>query len=260
MMGGTTRADFEHCEVGLFLGKNPWHSHSIPRARVTLKAMAKDPARTLVVIDPRVTETAALADVHLQLRPGTDAWLLSAMVAVLFEEDLVDEAFLEGRADGLDAVRAHFRGVDVPACCAVAGIDEARVREVVRRIAGAASFASFEDLGIQMNRNSTVVSYLHRLLWMLTGSFGRPGTHYVPTPLVNFTSGASKRRSPVTEAPIIGGMIPCNTIPEEILTDHPARFRAMLVEAANPAHSSPTARGCARPCAPSTASWSSTWR
>ncbi|MGH9275385.1 MAG: molybdopterin-dependent oxidoreductase, partial [Acidimicrobiales bacterium] len=61
MMGSATRADFEHCDVGLFLGKNPWHSHSIARARVTLKEIAADPARTLIVVDPRRTETAALA-------------------------------------------------------------------------------------------------------------------------------------------------------------------------------------------------------
>ena len=67
VFGAVTRADFEHCEVALFLGKNPWHSHSIPRARVTLKEIAKDPARTLIVIDPRRTETADLADIHLQV-------------------------------------------------------------------------------------------------------------------------------------------------------------------------------------------------
>ncbi|HYU15372.1 MAG TPA: molybdopterin-dependent oxidoreductase, partial [Candidatus Acidoferrum sp.] len=61
MMGAVTRADFEHCDVALFLGKNPWHSHSIPRARVTLKEISLDPARTLIVVDPRRTETAELA-------------------------------------------------------------------------------------------------------------------------------------------------------------------------------------------------------
>lgn len=73
MLGYGTRADFEHCDVALFLGKNPWHSHSIPRARVTLKEISADPARTLIVIDPRRTETAALADVHLAVRAEHDA-------------------------------------------------------------------------------------------------------------------------------------------------------------------------------------------
>src|SRR5207253_2814069 len=93
MMGSATRADFEHCDVALFLGKNPWHSHSIPRARVTLKEIAKDPARTLIVIDPRRTETAELADIHLAVRPGSDAWLLVALIAILIETDQIDRAF-----------------------------------------------------------------------------------------------------------------------------------------------------------------------
>jgi anaerobic selenocysteine-containing dehydrogenase len=94
-----------------------------------------------------------------------------------------------------------------------------------------------EDLGVQMNRHSTLVSYLHRLLWMLTGNFGKKGTHYMPTPLVDITSGSSKRTSPVAGAPIISGLVPCNVIADEILTDHPKRYRAMIIEAANPVHS-----------------------
>src|SRR6516162_1575002 len=94
VFGGMTRADFEHCEVALFIGKNPWQSHSIPRARVTLKEIAKDPQRTLIVIDPRRTESAELADIHLQVRPGSDAWLLVALLGIVLEEELVDREFV----------------------------------------------------------------------------------------------------------------------------------------------------------------------
>lgn len=237
MIGTHTRGDFEHCEVGIFLGKNPWHSHSIQRARVTLKALSKDPDRCLIVIDPRRTKTAALADIHLQVRPGTDAWLLAAMVAILVQDDELDRDFLADHAVGLDEMTAHFEDVPVAEYCARCGVDEALVRRATARIAAAESVASFEDLGVQMNRHSTLVSYLHRLLWLLTGNFAKPGTHYVPSPLVNIAGGASSRRSPVAGARIVGGMVPCNVIAEEILTDHPERYRAMIVEAANPAHS-----------------------
>ena len=71
MFGTPLRGDFEHCEVAFFPGKNPWISHGIPHARTTLKAIAADPNRSMVVIDPRVTETAAMADYHLQVRPGS---------------------------------------------------------------------------------------------------------------------------------------------------------------------------------------------
>ena len=190
MMGSSTRADFEHCDVALFLGKNPWHSHSIPRARVTLKEIAKDPARTLIVVDPRRTETAELADIHLAVRPGGDAWLLSALLQILLESDLVDRRFLDAHAVGLEEVRGVLGGATVSTCAERAGVEEALIRRAAQAIAGARAFSSFEDLGVQMNRNSTLVSYLHRLLILLTGSFGRPGTHYVPTTLVNLTGGA----------------------------------------------------------------------
>jgi len=110
-------------------------------------------------------------------------------------------------------------------------------RRAARAIGRARAFASFEDLGVQMNRESTLVSYLHRLLIVLTGSLGKPGTHFIPATFVDLMNGESKRTSPVTGARIVGGLVPCNVIAEEILTDHPKRFRAMLVEAANPAHS-----------------------
>jgi anaerobic selenocysteine-containing dehydrogenase len=239
MMGSATRADFEHCDVALFLGKNPWHSHSIPRARLTLKALAADPARTLIVVDPRRTETAEIADIHLRLRPGTDAWLLIALLSCLLELDLVDHAFLERHAASgeLDQVRAALAAFSIPEACARCGLDEALVRRTAEVIGRARAFASFEDLGVQMNRDSTLVSYLHRLLILLTGSFGKPGTHFVPTVLVNIANGEAKRKSPVAGARIVGSLVPCNVIAEEILTDHPKRYRAMIVEAANPAHS-----------------------
>jgi anaerobic selenocysteine-containing dehydrogenase len=88
-----------------------------------------------------------------------------------------------------------------------------------------------------MNRASTLVSYLHRLLIALTGSVGKPGSHYTPTVFAPIARGASNQTSPVAGAPIISGLVPCNVIAEEILTDHPKRYRAMIVEAANPAHS-----------------------
>jgi len=111
------------------------------------------------------------------------------------------------------------------------------VRRTARVLGNARALASFEDLGVQMNRDSTLVSYLHRLLVATTGSFGREGTAYVPTSIVAIASGASRRRSPVVGAPIVAGLVPCNVIADEILTGHPARYRAMIVEAANPAHS-----------------------
>ena len=239
MVGGYSRADFEHCEVALFLGKNPWFSHSIPRARTTLREIAKDPARCLIVVDPRRTETAEIADIHLQVKPGTDAWLLAALVAVLVQEDLIARDWLAAHADGLGDVLPHFAALPIADYCDACGVPEETVRATARRIAAASSMATFEDLGVQMNRHSTLVSYLHKLLVLLTGNFGKEGTGYVPVPVVPLATGkdGGGRRTPVTGARVIGGLTPCNAIPDEILTDHPKRIRAMLVESGNPAHS-----------------------
>lgn len=241
IMGGIARADFEHCEVALMLGKNPWHSHGIARARVTLREIARDPARTLIVVDPRRSETADIADIHLAVRPGGDAFLLAAMVATVVQEGLVARAWLAEHADGVDEACAPFATLDIAAQAQKAGVDEATVRAVARRIASARSVASFEDLGVQMNRHSTLVSYLHLLLMLLTGHFAKPGALYRPSSLVPLVAAAtgpgSLKRTPVTGAPIIGGLMPCNSLPDEILTDHPKRFRGMWVESANPAHS-----------------------
>ncbi len=242
MLGAPHRADFEHCEVALFIGKNPYQSHGFPRARTVLKQIAKDPARTLIVIDPVRTDTADLADFHLQVRPGTDLWLLSALAAVLVQEELVDTDWIDEHLEGYGAVEPVLRRIPVAEYCRIADVSEDLVRQVARRIAQAESVAVYEDLGIQMNRNSTVVSYVEKLVWLLTGNFGKPGTAYVPSNLSAIgrdrgSPAGEGPRSPVVGAPIISGLVPCNVIADEILTDHAARYRAMIIESSNPAHS-----------------------
>src|SRR5689334_15864014 len=123
-----TTGDYEHAEVAVFLGKNPWQSHGFPRARVVLKEIAKDPDRALVVIDPRRTETAELADFHLQVRPGTDAWLLAALAAVIVQEDLVAHRWLADHAADVEATLEALATVPVAEYCARSGVAEELVR------------------------------------------------------------------------------------------------------------------------------------
>jgi formate dehydrogenase len=128
---------------------------------------------------------------------------------------------------------------DVPVgdYAALCGVDEALIRAAARRIGTAGSVAVFEDLGVQQAPNSTLCSYLNKLLWILTGSFAKPGGQHMHSWFGPLFGTRRMGRTPVTGAPIIGGLTPCNVIPDEILTDHPDRFRAMLVESSNPAHS-----------------------
>jgi len=233
-----TTPDFEHAEVAMFIGKNPWQSHGFPRARAVLREIAKDPARTLIVIDPRRTETAELADFFLQVRPGADAFCLAALLAALVEAGGVDRAFLAEHANGAEVVLGAIAVVPIADYCARAGVRETDVRAVAERIARAASVSILEDLGVQQAPHSTLNSYLEKLLYLLSGNFAKRGGMNLHT-AIGALIGRSKsdRRTPIGGHRIIGGMIPCNAIPEMILTDHPKRFRALLVESANPAHS-----------------------
>ena len=244
MFGGITRADFLNSEVALFVGKNPWQSHGFPHARTTLKEIAADPNRSLIVIDPRRTETADLADFHLQVKPGTDAWCVAALGAVLVQENLVSRSWVNDHVTGASAVMASLHAVDVPSFAELCGVDEDLIRRTARRIASASSVGVFEDLGVQMNLHSTLVSWLEKIVWVLTGNFGKPGAQFIPSSLVALArtaKGGAKsedvKRSPVVGARIISGLVPCNVVPDEILTDHPDRYRAMFVESGNPAHS-----------------------
>jgi anaerobic selenocysteine-containing dehydrogenase len=222
----------------MFVGKNPWQSHGFPRARAILREIASDPKRALIVVDPRRTETAELADFHLQVRPGTDAFCLSALLGVLVQEDLVDHAFLRDRtSNGAPLFRA-LHDVPVADYCARSGVPEELLRTVAHRLARATSVSIFEDLGIQQAPHSTLNSYLEKLLYLVTGNFARPGGMNIHTRMAGLGGGKEAgQTSPVGGHRIITGLIPCNVIPDEILTDHPRRFRAMIVESTNPVHS-----------------------
>jgi len=257
MMGSGIHGDFEHCEVAVFVGKNPWQSHGFARARVILREIQNDPARSLIVIDPRRSETAAMADFHLAVRPGTDAWCLAALAAILVQDGLVAQAWVDQHTTGYPQVAEALSCISVPAYADTCGVEESLLRRVAERIARAKSVSMIEDLGVQMNLHSTLNSYLNRLVWLLTGHYARPGTNNAFVPLLGLSQSSKDKpsaksnaqatgeaaparpgsRSPVTGARIIMGLMPCNVIPEEILTGHPKRFRAMLIESANPVHS-----------------------
>ena len=244
LYGGHTRGEFEHAEVSVFVGKNPWMSQSFPRARTVLNEIAKDPARSMIVIDPVVTDTAQMADFHLQVKPGADAWCLAAMAAVLVQENLCDETFLAEHARGVEEVRKVFQTVPVSDYAQRSGVEEELLRAAARRIAAAGSVAVFEDLGVQQAPNSTLVSYLNKMLWILTGNFGKRGGQHLHSSFAPLFKASGIGRTPVTGAPVISGLVPCNSVPQEILTDHPDRFRAMIVESSNPAHSIADSAAC----------------
>ncbi|OZC73938.1 molybdopterin oxidoreductase [Rhodococcus sp. 06-462-5] len=317
LYGNHTIGDFDNTEVAIFVGKNPWQSHGVARARPVLRELSRDPERALIVIDPRVSETANIADYHLQIKPGTDAWCVSAIAATIVQEELHDTAWLHTHATGVEQVLAALREVDITENARCCGVDEDLIRTVARRIASADSAAVYEDLGVQQSPNSTLVAYLNKMLWILTGNFAKSGGmhihswmfplagrwHAIPpergigrwptlrrrvgsmamrmgaTPArrlmarserhggrpqrvaeltasvaldaffeavavpiagkIAHTVGMNERNgtTPAMGARILNGLIPCNSIADEVLNEHPDRLRAMWIDSSNPAHS-----------------------
>jgi anaerobic selenocysteine-containing dehydrogenase len=234
--------DIEHSDCIMFIGTNPWQAHGIHNARTTLNQINKDPARTMIVVDPRRTETAQMADIHLQLRPGTDAFLLSAMLAIIVRENLQDSTFLEEHTQGFSTLREVLMEIPVDDFIARTGLERDTVQAAARALATAERAVVRVDLGIQQSLNSTLNSYLEKLLFLITGNLGKKGGNNFHSSLIPLIGHSKARdadhplsRTAITGIAQIAKLFPPNVLPAEIDTDHPARTRALIVDSANPA-------------------------
>jgi anaerobic selenocysteine-containing dehydrogenase len=234
-------ADEEETDMLLIVGKNPMMSHHFQRARTFLKKMAKDPDRLLVVVDPRRTETAKLADIHLAIRPGTDALFYRAMISIILNEGWHDQDYIDRHVAGFEGIRSWFTDFDAKAALDVCELDFEQVRDVSRLFATRRS-SHDSDLGVLMNRHSTLVSYLETVLRAVCGRIGVPGGNVLPSSVLGLGAHSDESdpdtwRTVATDFPAITGLYPPNVMPEEILSDHPERLRAVIVSAANPLRS-----------------------
>jgi len=230
-------SDHENSDMLMLIGKNPMMSHHFPQARKRLKKMSKDPDQLLVVVDPRVSETAKIADIHLAIRPGTDALLMKSMISIILDEGLYNKEYVAEYADGFNEILPWFADFDIKAALKVCDLDYEMVVRVCREFASRRSHIH-DDLGILMNRHSALVSYLIVVLLALCGRIGVPGGNYL--------GGGGSRSAPrdprawrtlLTDIPAINGMFPPNVLQEEILNDHPEHLRAVLCSATNPLRS-----------------------
>jgi anaerobic selenocysteine-containing dehydrogenase len=234
-------ADEEEADMLLIVGKNPMMSHHFQRARTVLKKMAKDPERLLVVVDPRRTETAKIADIHLAIRPGTDALFYRAMISIILNEGWHDQDYIDRHVTGFEGIRPWFTDFHAKAALEVCELDFEEVREVSRLFATRRSCHD-SDLGVLMNRHSTLVSYLETILRAVCGRIGVPGGNVLPSSVLGLGAHSDERdpgtwRTVASDFPAITGLYPPNVMPEEILSDHPERLRAVIVSAANPLRS-----------------------
>jgi anaerobic selenocysteine-containing dehydrogenase len=231
-----TAEDVHHCDLLFVLGCNPWIAHGFPNARDHLNQIRKDPARKLIVVDPRRTETAELADLHLAVRPGADAFLLGALLASLVRAGAVDQAFLDEHTQGFDQVRDALLKVPVAAWAEAADVALPDIERCVEMVRAAKAMVVRVELGIQQGVNSTLNSYLEKLLILLTGSLGRPGTNQLHTWLAPLWGNSQHKVYEPTGDEIIAGLLPPNSFPRAVLSDHPEHLRALFVDSSNPAN------------------------
>jgi len=228
----------------LVMGSNPKISNRGHNATDAFKAYAKDPSISVVVLDPRETETTKTADRHVRVRPGTDAWFLLGMAAVIANsEGLADAEYLTSHTSGFGEVRQALAVVDPAEMARRAGVTPDELAEVARGFATAESAAIMFDLAVEHAPFSTLISYLVRVVSVLTGNAcQRGGNVFVETfnpphrSPKRFEEPARTVTSGVRGISALGGfpMFSPTLVPEEILSDHPKRLRALVVEGSNP--------------------------
>lgn len=234
-----TTEDIEHADYVLFIGCNPFQSHGIPNARDTLKEIRKDTNRTMVVVDPRRTETAKQADIHMQLKPGTDAFLLSAILSIIVREGLHDRDFLARHCQGSDDVEKVLLEVPIAEYAARADIPLETVEQVARGFATAKTACVRVDLGVQHTLNTTLNGYLEKLLYLVTGNFGIKGGNNLHSTLIPVL-GHTDERNPRIQRTVyhkmfpIAAIFPPNILADEILLAGEERIRAVMVDSSNP--------------------------
>lgn len=226
-------------EFGLVIGANPIQAHGMARAKRVIGQISRDKNRTLVVIDPRETETAKKADYFLQVKPGRDAWLMSAMLGIIIQEGLEDKEFITEHTIGFEELKPYFMNIPIREYIEIAGVDYDLVVEVTRKMAAAKTVAVRSDLGIEMSLNSTLNAYLKRLLFLVTGNFNKHGTNHFGSwfvPLIGNSRDPEEggRMTMVTKTREIAKLYPPNVLAREIDTDHPKRVRALIVDSTNP--------------------------
>jgi len=229
----------EHSDYVLILGANPWDAHGLPKTRDVLKEIKKNPDRTMVVIDPRFTETAKMADVHLQVKPGRDAFLLSAMISIILTEGLEDSSFIQQHTQGFERIKESFIHVPLQEYADLAGVELALIKKVAMGFAQAKTATVQADLGIQHSLHSTLNSYLEKILFLITGNFNKEGGNHL---IAQFAPIIGHSKAPeeggvvtkVTGMKGISKLFPPNILPLEINTNHPDRIRALVIDSANP--------------------------
>lgn len=245
--------DIDRTDYLLILGANPVVSNgslmTAPNYAERLKRIQSRGGR-FVVVDPRRTETARVADEHVFIRPGTDALFLFAIVHTILDEDLAKPERLRELSNGLDDIAGLAASFSPEAVAEACGIDAETIKRLARELACAKRAAVYARIGTCTQEFGTLSSWLPEVLHVLTGNLDRPGGAMFTLPAhgPGNTKGmpgvgkglrTGRHTSRVRGLPEIFGELPVACLAEEIETPGEGQIRAMITVAGNPALSTP---------------------
>lgn len=243
--------DLDRTDHFLLIGSNPAASNgSLMTAPGVMRRLEKLKARggRLVVVDPRRTETAELADEHVFIRPGTDALLLLAMLGTLFSENRVRLGTCEPFTSGFEELAALVLRFPAERVAAPTGVPAATIKRLAREFASSRTAVCHGRIGVSTQEFGGLCAWLVNALNIVTGNFDVPGGALFPRPAVDILSSHpglpgpghhGKFRSRVRGLPEFGGELPAAALAEEIETPGPGQIRALVTFAGNPVLSTP---------------------
>lgn len=245
-------ADIDRTQFMLIFGANPIASNgsmmTVPDVKKRLKSIQQRGGE-FVVIDPRRSETAELADQHAFIKPGTDAYVLLAMIRLLFKEGLVDTGHLTQELDGLHLIEALVAPFTLDLAAAQSGIPEEVIADIARRFANADSAACYGRMGVSVQAYGTLCQWAIQVLNILTGNLDKEGGVIVPNSAVGYVQPGEpspghlgRFHSRVSQLPEFGGEFPSTVLAEEILTTGEDQVKALFTLAGNPVLSAPNGR------------------
>ena len=245
--------DIARTELLLVIGANPLASNgsmwTVPDFKGKAKAMQARGGK-LIVIDPRRTETAALADAHHFIRPGADVYLLAAMVQTLFAEKLVRLGSVAAWVNGVEEVGLAVAAFTPEAVAARCGIDAGTIRQLARELANTQRACVYARIGSCTQEYGTLASWLVDVLNVLSGHLDSPGgamfaksaafaSNTAGKPGMGKGVSTGRHFARVSGAPEVFGELPITCMAEEIETAGPGQVRVLFTVATNPVLSSP---------------------
>jgi anaerobic selenocysteine-containing dehydrogenase len=246
--------DLDRTRFLLVLGANPVVSNgslmTAPDVARRLKAIRARGGR-LVVVDPRRSETAAMADEHLFIRPGTDVLLLLALLHTLVAEERIAPGRLEAFTDGWDVLARAVEPFAPGRVAAATGIAADRLRGLARQFAASAPAVCYGRVGVSTQAFGGLCQWLIQALNIATGNLDRAGGAMFTRPAFDLVEQTARRRQQghfatrrtrVRQLPNFGGEFPVAALAEEILTPGDGQIRGLLTSAGNPVLSTPNGR------------------